>query len=254
MPAMSCRDITQWLSRYVCGLMLSMVGAMVFIAPVWAQSVSPSSPLLQPNTMQARVAACTACHGEQGKAGGDGYYPRLAGKPADYLYHQLLNFRDGLRQYRPMTHLLSGLPDDYLREMAAYFADQQVPYLSATRPSVSADTLERGRVLAMQGDAERGLPACVACHGSALNGLAPAIPGLLGLPRDYIAAQVGGWKNGLRRAVEPDCMADIAQKLTPADIGALSQWLSSSPVTEPYEPDPAGSVTLPAECGSQTQR
>jgi hypothetical protein len=25
----------------------------------------------------------------------DGYYPRIAGKPAGYLYNQLLNFRDG---------------------------------------------------------------------------------------------------------------------------------------------------------------
>ena len=74
---------------------------------------------LRPDTMQARVAACTACHGDQGKAGTDGYYPRLAGTPRDYLYHQLLNFRDGRRQYRPMAHLLDGLPDDYLRERAA---------------------------------------------------------------------------------------------------------------------------------------
>ncbi|WP_094795775.1 MULTISPECIES: c-type cytochrome [Bordetella] len=210
--------------------------------------------VLQPDTMQARVAACTACHGEQGKAGADGYYPRLAGKPADYLYHQLLNFRDGLRQYRPMTHLLVGLPDDYLREMAAYFAEQHVPYPRPARPAASADMLEHGRTLALQGDASRGLPACVACHGAALSGQAPAIPGLLGLPRDYIGAQIGSWQNGLRRAAEPDCMADVASKLTPEDIGALSAWLSSQPVVEPYVPDPAGTAALSAECGSQNQQ
>src|SRR5690606_41893799 len=113
---------------------------------------------------------------------------------------------------------------------------------------------ELGRVLATKGDPARGLPACVACHGAALSGLAPAIPGLLGLPRDYIGAQIGGWKNGLRRAAEPDCMGDIAAKLTPQDIGALSAWLSSRPVVEPYVPDPAGSTNLPPECGSQAQR
>ncbi|MCD0503103.1 c-type cytochrome [Bordetella petrii] len=204
--------------------------------------------------MRARVAACTACHGEQGKAGTDGYYPRLAGKPRDYLYHQLLNFRDGLRQYRPMTHLLAGLPDAYLREMAAYFADQQVPYPPPPRPAAAADMLEQGRVLATRGDAARGLPACTACHGTTLGGVAPAIPGLLGLPRDYIGAQIGGWKNGLRRAAAPDCMADVARQLTPQDIGALSAWLSAQPVAQPYHPDPAGSVDLPAECGSQVQR
>ena len=32
--------------------------------------------------MAERTRACTACHGDQGRAGPDGYYPRLAGKPA----------------------------------------------------------------------------------------------------------------------------------------------------------------------------
>jgi cytochrome c553 len=123
------------------------------------------------------------------------------------LYHQLLNFRDGLRQYRPMTHLLTGLPDAYLRDMADFFAEQHVPYPPPPRPTASPAMLEHGRVLALQGDASRGLPACVACHGARLNGLAPAIPGLLGLPRDYIGAQIGGWINGLRRAARPKTSA-----------------------------------------------
>jgi len=231
----------------------ALAAAIAALAWPAAPAAAQSAATLQPDTMRARVAACTACHGEQGKAGADGYYPRLAGKPRDYLYHQLLNFRDGLRQYRPMTHLLAGLPDDYLLEIAAYFADQHVPYPPPVRAAVSADMLEQGRMLAVQGDRARGLPACVACHGAALSGLAPAIPGLLGLPRDYIGAQIGGWKNGLRHAAAPDCMGDIANKLTPQDIGALSAWLSSRPVVEPYVPDPAGSLNLPAECGSQAQ-
>lgn len=219
-----------------------------------ATSAHADETVLRPDTMAARVAACTACHGEQGRAGADGYYPRLAGKPQDYLLHQLLNFRDNRRQYRPMTHLLVGLPDDYLREIAGYFAEQHAPYPRPTRPDVSAATLEAGRKLALNGDAARGLPSCAACHGAALSGVAPAIPGLLGLPRDYIGSQIGGWKNGLRHAAAPDCMADIAKKLTPEDIGALAAWLSSQPVVEPYVPEPAGSIKLPVECGSQAQR
>ena len=33
------------------------------------------------------------------------------------------------------------------------------------------------------------------------------VPGLLGLPRDYLNGQLGAWRSGQRRAVEPDCMA-----------------------------------------------
>ena len=203
--------------------------------------------------MAARVAACTACHGEQGRAGSDGYYPRLAGKPQEYLYHQLLNFRDGRRQYRPMQHLLANLPDAYLHEIAGYFAEQHVPYPPAGPATVSAAQLEHGRILAMQGDPARGLTACAACHGAGLGGMQPAIPGLLGLPRDYLVSQIGGWKNARRQAAEPDCMADVANALTPEDIGAVSAWLASQPVGAAYAPEPAGSASLPAQCGSQAQ-
>ena len=220
-----------------------------------AQSpVSRKPEALRPDTMEARVAACTGCHGEQGRAGQDGYYPRLAGKPQEYLYHQLLNFRDGRRRYSPMNRLLRGLPDAYLHEIAGYFAGRQVPYPPPAAPGAPAATLEQGRALALLGDPARGLPACAACHGDSLSGLAPAIPGLLGLPRDYIGAQIGGWKNGLRQAAAPDCMAQIADKLTPEDIGALSAWLAAQAVAEPYVPQAAQSSRLPLECGSQARR
>ncbi|HYG42761.1 MAG TPA: cytochrome C, partial [Bordetella sp.] len=75
----------------------ALAAAIAALAWPAAPAAAQSAATLQPDTMRARVAACTACHGEQGKAGTDGYYPRLAGKPRDYLYHQLLNFRDGLR-------------------------------------------------------------------------------------------------------------------------------------------------------------
>lgn len=210
--------------------------------------------VLRPGTMAARVAACTACHGVQGQAGADGYYPRLAGKPQAYLYQQLLHFRDGQRRYRPMSHLLAGLPDAYLNDIAAYFAAQHAPYPSPLRTTASSTMLERGRVLAMTGDAQRHVPACVACHGQALSGVLPGIPGLLGLPHDYIASQLGSWQGGLRHSQKPDCMADVARALSPDDLAAVSAWLSSRPITEPYVPAPAQSLTLPAECGSQAQR
>ena len=40
-----------------------------------------------------------------------------------------------------------------------------------------------------------------------------SVPGLLGLPRDYLAGQLGAWKSGIRHALAPDCMAEIAERL-----------------------------------------
>jgi len=212
----------------------------------------PAPARLQPNTMAARVAACTACHGAGGRAGPDGYYPRLAGKPQAYLFEQLLNFRDGRRSYRPMQYLLAGLPDDYLDEIAGYFAGEHLPYPAPAAATAPAAQREQGRRLVMEGDAARKLPACSACHGQALAGKAPAIPGLLGLPYDYLVSQIGAWRTGLRHAREPDCMAQVAERLTPDEIGAAAAWLSSQPVAQPYVPDPSDATPLPLECGSQS--
>ena len=81
--------------------------------------------------MAQRTLACTACHGKEGRAGPDGYYPRIAGKPAGYLYNQLLNFRDGRRHYGLMARLLDPLSDAYLLEIAQHFASLDLPYPAA---------------------------------------------------------------------------------------------------------------------------
>mgnify|MGYP002404267166 CR=1 FL=1 len=210
-----------------------------------AQPATAPTTRLLPADMGERVAACVACHGDQGRAGTDAYYPRIAGKPADYLYHQLLNFRDGRRQYAPMSWLLENLPDAYLRDIAAYFAEQHPPYPPPARAGVPAATLQRGEQLVRQGTNER--PACAACHGADLAGLAPAIPGLLGLPRDYLLAQLGAWQSGTRSTPAPDCMAQVVAGVAPEDVAAVAAWLAAQPVPADYAPRQANE-TLPLAC------
>ncbi len=193
------------------------------------------------NSMAQRTLACTACHGKQGRAGPDGYYPRLAGKPAGYLYHQLLNFRDGRRHYGLMTGLMDPLTDAYLLEMAQYFSKLEVPYPRPQPATAPQAVLARGQTLVTHGDVSQKIPACIQCHGQTLTGVAPNIPGLLGLPRDYLNAQLGGWQTGQRRAHAPDCMAQIAQRLSSPDVAAIAHWLAAQPL--PANTHPA--TTLP---------
>lgn len=214
--------------------------------PLWGASLGA-------DTLAARVKACTACHGEQGRAGPDGYYPRLAGKPAGYLYHQLLNFRDGRRHYGLMSTLVEPLTDRYLMEIARYFADLQVPYPPPARPVVSDSVLAHGRRIAVQGEPQGGVPACTHCHGERLTGMLPATPGLLGLPQDYLNAQLGAWRSGQRRAHAPDCMREVVERLAPADLAAVAAWLAAQPVPVPAAPaaksPPPATAARPA-CGS----
>lgn len=199
--------------------------------------------------MAQRARACTGCHGERGRAAPDGYYPRIAGKPAVYLYEQLLAFRDGRRRYALMTHLLEPLSDAYLRDLAAHFAALDLPYDPPQPAAADAAMLARARRLVEQGDPARELPACAACHGERLTGVQPAVPALLGLPRDYLNAQLGAWRTGTRVARAPDCMAEITRRLAPEDIGALSAWLAAQPVPTPAHPAATLPRALPLRCG-----
>ena len=198
--------------------------------------------------------ACTACHGPQGRAAPDGYYPRLAGKPAGYLYNQLINFRDGRRHYNLMTQLVDPLTDAYLLEIAQYFSQLEVPYPPPATSTASAEVLKRGERLVMQGDASRQVPACVQCHGQAMTGVAPNIPGLLGLPRDYLNSQLGAWKASQRRAHAPDCMKQLVDKLSTEDINAVGSWLAAQPLPADTKPaaalPPLQAGARSIECGS----
>ena len=202
------------------------------------------------DTLAQRVLACTACHGEEGRAAPDGYHPRIAGKPAQYLFNQLVNFREGRRRYGPMVYMVDHLSDAYLREIAGHFAAIELPYPAPAPARDAPALLALGEALALQGDEARQLPACAACHGRALTGVAPAIPGLLGLPRDYLKGQLGAWANGQRRAHAPDCMGDIARKLTPQDVSAVAAWLSTRAVPVPARAADSLPAPLPLECGS----
>jgi len=91
------------------------------------------------DNMAERTRACSACHGDQGRAGPDGYYPRLAGKPAGYLYHQLRNFAEGRRHYGLMIRLVDPLSDAYLREIAEHFASLHLPYPAPTPSHVASN-------------------------------------------------------------------------------------------------------------------
>ena len=202
------------------------------------------------DTLAQRLSACTQCHGDQGRAAPDGYYPRIAGKPAGYLYNQLKHFQRGERRYDPMTRMVDPLSDDYLWEIARHFAALEVPYPAPVQSPAPADALRRGERLARHGDPSRNLPACAACHGAQLTGTTPATPGLLGLPRDYINAQMGAWQTGARRGAQPDCMADIAQRMEPEDIAAVSAWLSSQPWPAHASPPAQSTTQPPLPCGS----
>ena len=225
---------------------------LVFALLLASRSVQAQAPLTH-DAMTERLGACISCHGKEGRTINAEYLPRIAGKPAGYLFNQLMNFRDGRRNNAAMSHLLQPLSDAYLREIAEFFSALELPYPAPQSAVAAADILKRGETLVLRGDASRKLPACAACHGLPLTGVTPAIPGLLGLPGAYLSAQLGAWRAGQRRAHAPDCMAGVAKALSPEDVSAVAAWLSAQPVPTPAKPIAKLDAPLPMKCGGVPQ-
>lgn len=223
-----------------------LFGVAMLISTTSRAADAPSVP----DTLQQRIATCTTCHGVhgEGRPGDRNYFPRLAGKPAGYLARQLQDFQSGLRKYAPMEYTVRQLSPTYMREIAEYFAAQQVPYSRSPVPSVSPAELQRGLQLISKGDPARKIPACASCHGSQLTGVEPSTPGLVGLPYDYISAQLGSWRTHTRAMAAPDCMALVASRLSASDITAVAAELASRQLPADTRPQPAGSVTPPLPC------
>lgn len=242
---MSLRPMT-WMMILAVVLASGVGDARAADAPPPAPA--PAGP---PDTMAERALGCAVCHGKRGEGTRDEYFPRIAGKPQGYLFNQLRHFRDGARSYPPMNYLLAYLHDDYFGEMAQFFAEQQVPFAAPEKPVLPAERLARGERLVRNGDDARHVPACVACHGPALTGINPGIPGLVGLHSRYISAQLESWRAGTRRATAPDCMHDVATRLTPEQITEVAAWLASQPAPVDHGPAPTGQWKPPLACGSQ---
>jgi len=206
------------------------------------------------DSIEARVQGCVTCHGQSGQGTDNDYFPRIAGKPAGYLYNQLVAFRDGTRHYAPMNYLVAYLPDAYLKEIAQHFASQRPPFAPSEASKADPETLRRGAMLVAAGDTAKGIPACVACHGLALTGMEPGIPGLVGLHPTYVVAQLTRWRVGERHAAEPDCMKRVATRLTESDMNAVAAWLSQQGAPKDPAPEASNLVRMPLACGSQQGR
>ena len=88
------------------------------------------------------------------------------------------------------------------------------------------EVVDRGRVLYAAGDMQRGVTACIACHGPRGNGTElSGFPKVSGQHPDYIKAQLVKFRSGDRNNDMNAMMRDIAKKLTDEDIDILSKYM-----------------------------
>ncbi len=70
---------------------------------------------------KAKSMTCAACHGGTGISP-VGIYPNLAGQKEEYLVAQITAYRDGTRENAQMSPMVSGLSDEDVANLAAYYA------------------------------------------------------------------------------------------------------------------------------------
>ena len=234
--------------RFLPAAFVALVAAWTGAALAQPAANNPTAHVQ--DTMAQRMQACVVCHGKEGISTNAGYFPRIAGKPVGYLYNQLQNFKSGRRQYTAMNHLVAYMSDDYMQAIAQYFAALDLPYPPAQAAALTPAQMQAAQTLVQKGAPERQIPACTACHGETMAGKLPAMPGLLALPADYLVGQMGAWRTGQRQAKAPDCMAQIAARLSAEEIGLVARWLSAQTLPLGTKPEPATTTTLPIACGS----
>ncbi len=170
---------------------------------------------------QAKAAPCVACHGVNGNSVNP-EWPNLAGQHETYIKRQLAAFKSDARQNPLMTPMAKPLSDEDMADLGAFFASQALTgNLEADAAKVSlGEKLYRG------GDAQRGVPACGACHGPRGNGNpAASYAQVRGQHATYTAAQLKAYRSGTRQTDPNQMMRNVAANMTDEQIDAVAAYI-----------------------------
>jgi cytochrome c553 len=168
-------------------------------------------------SVEARLAACLACHGESGRSDNP-EVPSLGGQPEFYLTIQLYMFRERLRVVDVMNEMMKGMNDDDLRKMASTIAKLPPPKPDGDgqNSTTAADALaliEQNR--------------CNFCHSRNFAG-EQNVPRLAGQREDYLVKAMREYKSNARRGYDAS-MADVLYSVSDDQIRTLAHYLAGLP-------------------------
>jgi cytochrome c553 len=166
---------------------------------------------------QGKSLVCAACHGPDGNSANP-EWPSLAGQHERFISAQLKAFRDGERQNPLMSPMAMGLSDQDILDLAAYY-NAQAPAAREADPGL----VEHGRRIYLGGDLERGVTACIACHGPTGQGN-PLVsyPVVAGQHATYIAATLQAYASGER---PNQMMQEIAARMSAEDMRSVGAYM-----------------------------
>lgn len=150
--------------------------------------------------------SCAGCHGEQGVSGNPAN-PSLAGQDAQYLVAALQGYKDGTRSDETMKALAAALDEGAMKNIAAYYANQQPQPPKARKPLSAAELAQR----------------CDRCHGVDGNSTDPRMPALAAQRVDYLEKVLHAYQTGARKS---SAMSAMSGALSDSDVEGLATHYS----------------------------
>jgi len=172
---------------------------------------------------QAQSAICAACHGADGNSMVPNW-PKLAGQHEQYLNRQITLIQSGARPVPEMLGIVPGLSAQDIADLSAFFATQEPSGGVADEAMVTL-----GERIFRAGNAETGVPACMACHGPAGEGNPLAgYPALAGQHAVYTSNLLTRFRKGENWGPEDassQVMTGAASELSDEEIAAVASYI-----------------------------
>jgi len=189
----------------------------------WAQSTSAEIAAdVRKAGEEKAVNLCSTCHGPRGISTSP-EFPILAAQRRGYLESQIDAFRKKTRSEKDahdfMWGIAGNLDEAIIAGIAAYYSDQP-PALGRASDST---LVVKGKELFDKGVPQRGIPACMSCHGANAEGMAD-FPRLAGQHAKYVIKQLNYIQSLVRSA---PVMHGIVKDLTPVEIQAVAAYVQS---------------------------
>ena len=202
------------------------VSACIFMLATAANAEPQGQKIYTQGGESPAAIACATCHAANGMGTDSAGFPRLAGLAQGYLVKQLEDFRSGKRANPVMQSVATALTTTEDKAVASYLSalDIAAPSVDLSPTGSVASAAEK---LVKQGDWNRDIPACVACHGVGNTGVGESFPPLVGQSGTYIAAQLNAWRSGTRKNDPNDLMGHVARALTDTEVQDISAYFAS---------------------------
>jgi cytochrome c553 len=168
------------------------------------------------------ASLCASCHGEDGNSLVPAF-PKLAGQQAVYLLRELKDYKSGKRVSEVMAPIVSGLNEEDLANLAAFYASQKAAPGTATELGL----LPVGKTLYLKGNAKSGIPTCESCHEEDGSG-GGKFPRVAGQNVEYVLEQFRLYAAG-KRTNGARVMQTIAERMSEQETRAIAEYMASMP-------------------------